>query len=190
MKMQIINLVAMFFIGTIGLFANITEPVITTKGEKSFVVNTSDWKSSNLNVSIRDAKGNLILGDEIQNAGMKKYNLKYLPTGAYTVAIENEIKTVTQFVTISNDGIEISDDINVTYKPVINVHEASFDLNYLAPANKTTVLVYDENGNNVSTTNLNGTSINKRFVFDSLPNGEYQIVVANNDSYYYKSFKK
>ena len=94
MKTQILILIVSAL--TLSVFAS-GNPTMMAEKSKSLVVETSLWKSDKVNIQIKEASGVTILDETVKNTkNLRKYNLKNLPEGNYTLEISNDLKITTQ----------------------------------------------------------------------------------------------
>lgn len=189
MKKNVINLIIAVLFTSVTAMAS-TTPSISTDGTKTFVVNTDAWKSQNMNIEIRDAKGTLIFEDNYKTNKNKKFNFENLPSGSYSIIMENELKSTTQKFEITSTEIILLPNEVTTYKPVINLGDDYIDLNYLSNSNTIAVNVYNNEGNIFTVEFNDKNSINQRFSTKELPKGSYTFSVASEGEVFTKRFKK
>jgi len=105
----------------------------TNERSKSLTVETSAWKAATIHIAIREAGGNVIMEETVSTRNdFRKYNLKNLAAGIYTLEISDDLKISVQSFTITNSSVEMEPQTSVTYKPVITWSENNLDINYLA----------------------------------------------------------
>jgi hypothetical protein len=179
MKNQIINTLIAVVFSAISVFATSTEPSITSNGTKSFVIDKNVWKSNSVDILIQNENGETIYTNHQELETSKRYSLENLAEGNYTVTISNEIKSVENNVTITDNALFIDFNANTTYKPVFNITENNVDVNYLTAGLDTKIYI-QENDEILYQENIkNSLSINKRFDISELPSGVYYVVVSN-----------
>ncbi len=178
MKTQIL----LFFISMLSITAiHAGNPIATTEKTKSLVIETALWKSDQISVQIKEATGVVILDETVKNSkGLRKYNLKNLPDGQYTLEVSNALKITTQDFTIESNSVQLSDVINTVYKPVIIWNESKLDINLLTLGNKALINIIDKDNNIVFAENLETPAVHKRYDLSGLADGEYTVTVAMN----------
>jgi len=174
-------------------FASINAATITTniliKGSKSFEINMSNWKTETVDIKIIDDAGVVIYSEEETTENNKRYSLKNLPSGAYTVEVSNELKTVENKLLITKEGVTMELESEVTYNPIFNISDSQIDINYLNEGKNVTMIISNKLGV-VYETKLEGNSINKRFNIADLPSDEYTIYLSNAQGSFSKVFTK
>jgi len=178
MKTQI--LILLISVSSLSAFAT-GNPTVSSEKTKSLVVETSLWKSEKINIQIKEASGVVILDEKVKNTkNLRKYNLKNLPDGNYTLEVSNELKITTQEFTIGSNEVILSNDINTVYKPVIIWRDNSFDVNLMTLGNKAFINIQDKDNNIVFAENLETPAVHKRYDISALAAGEYTVTVAMN----------
>lgn len=183
------NIITAIFL-VVGLAANAAvEPIITGSSSKTFTVDLADWAAYDVAVVITDAKGEVLINDEIKDAPGKIYNLKSLANGTYNVAVSNSLRTINSSVAISGSNVSVIAS-STTYKPIVTIKDGYFDVNALAQGRTVTVSVLDAEGEVFSTSYRNTAAISKRFVTTDLPAGEYTVVVRKGNDTITKTISK
>jgi len=174
----------------VGINANAAvEPIITGSESKTFTVDLADWAAYDVNVTITDESGAILINDRINDQPGKIYNLKELTNGTYNVAVSNELRTINSSVAISGNNVSVIAS-STTYKPVVTVKEGYFDVNALAQGRTVTVTVLDSEGEVFTTSYRNVAAISKRFVTKDLPAGEYTVIVSKGNTAVRKTISK
>lgn len=178
MKTQILILI--FSALTFSVFAS-GNPTEIAEKSKSLVVETSLWKSDKVNIQIKEASGVSILDETVKNTkSLRKYNLKNLPEGNYTLEISNELKITTQEFSINSSNVILSKEIKTVYKPVIIWNNDGFDVNLMTLGNTAFINIQDRDNNIVFAEKLETPAVHKRYDISSLASGEYTVTVAMN----------
>jgi len=188
MKNLIFNTLIAVLFSTISLTAS--TPAIIIDGSKSFVVDANNWKSSTVDVRIKNENGITFFTDQQVLTTSKRYSLENLDAGNYTVTISNDIKIVENKITISNDGLILDFQANTIFKPVFNINDDIIDINYLTEGLDTKIYFQDNENTIFRTKLVNATSVNKRFNISNLPSGDYSITVSNKNGSFFKTFSK
>jgi len=178
MKTQILILMVSAF--SLTAFAN-GNPAMNAEKSKSLLVETSLWKSDKINIQIKEASGVVILDETVKNTkNLRKYNLKNLPEGTYSLEISNELKITTQEFTIYDNGVLLSSDVKTVYKPVVIWNNEGFDVNLMTLGNTAFINIQDKDNNIVFAEKLVTPAVHKRYDISSLASGEYTVTVAMN----------
>lgn len=166
-------------------------PVIWIGGEKILEVTTSEWKSELINIQIKEESGAIVLEENIYNhKESRKYNLKNLPDGEYTVEVANKYKISTLSFSISGNDLVISTDSITAYKPIFIINHESIDLNLMTLGNKVVITIVNERNEVVFSEKLTTPSVNKRYDLRNLSKGQYSIVVFSNGRSYQQTLVK
>ena len=178
MKTQILILIVSVF--SLSVFAS-GNSTIDAEKSKSLVVETSLWKSDKVNIQIKEASGVVILDETVKNTkNLRRYNLKNLPEGVYTLELSNDLKITTQEFTINAKSVVLSTEIKTVYKPVIIWNEAGFDVNLMTLGNTAFINIQDKDNNIVFAEKLVTPAVHKRYDISALTSGEYTVTVAMN----------
>jgi hypothetical protein len=188
MKTQILILV--FSVFSLAAFAT-GNPSARAEKSKSLIVETAHWKSEKLNVQIKEASGVVILDETLKNnKNIRKYNLKNLPEGKYTIEVSNDQKIMTQEFAIESNELVLSQEIRTEYKPMVIVNKNIVDVNLLTLGNKAFINLVDRDNNIVFAENLETPAVHKRYDLSSLASGDYTLSVAMNGRSYTTNFSK
>lgn len=173
-------------------YANIN-PTINLQEAKVLVVDLNDWAKADLKISIKDENNEVLLDDQL-NAGQltsRKYNLKNLPIGNYTLIIAGSQKVAVHSIDVSNNSVVINNqDVEVYFRPTLTVKEGAVELNHLALGKKVQVSISDQRGVFFVKEYKDMGSVNKRFDTSTLPKGSYVVSVSTKNQYVSKSFDK
>ncbi|MBC7885347.1 MAG: hypothetical protein H7X99_07720 [Saprospiraceae bacterium] len=187
MKTQI--LILLLSASSIVSFAS--NPDILTEKAKMLTLITSAWKSEKVNVQIKDFTGSVILDETVKNGNkVRRYNLKNLPNGNYTLEMSNELKITVQEFEILGSQVILSNTLETEYKPVINLFENHIDLNLMTLGKEASLKILDETNNVLLTEKLAGPVVSKRYDFSKLSSGDYAVIVEINGRSYTKSVVK
>jgi len=176
-------------LSTTGLFANLN-PGLITSDAKSLIVNARDWKSSSINISIRDAKNTAVFEETLTGKELKKYNLKNFPSGTYELEITDDQKTTTQEFVISSKEISFTKNTRTIYRPYMKFTENGLDFNLLTLNHSALISIYNENDDLVFQSNMPKGAISKRFSMKELPSGQYYVNVNIAEKTFSDSFRK
>ena len=160
-------------------------PTVVKSSDKSLSVYYDDWNQTDLTIKLKDISGYVLMTDKVKDQKVtgKKYNLKNLPQGEYVLEISNEQKTMLQMLTLTEDAVEIIEDLaEVYYSPNINVNNGKLDLNLLSLNKDVSVNIFNAEGEVIFSTDLGSKlSVTERFDLSSFDKGKYGITVMQND---------
>jgi hypothetical protein len=163
----------------------------TNERSKSLTVETSAWKADMVHIAIRETGGSVIMEETVSTRNdFRKYNLKNLPAGLYTLEISDDLKISAQSFKITNNSVEMEPETSVTYKPVITWSENNLDINFLACGKRTFVQVSDNAGKVVYAETVKVPAIHRRYNTSDLAAGSYTVTVYNSDISVSKEFRK
>lgn len=188
MKKRIINIVAAIVLASMNTFA-FNPPSIIIEGTNAIIVDANNWKAKSLTVEITNEDGKMVFDNVIAMDNPKKFNFENLENGFYTVTLSNDYKTTIQEFAISDDGVQLIDDLETVYKPIIDVEEEYIDVNFMAQGKNTTISVFDSNNSVFETKIKNEPAISKRINIKDLPKGKYTIYVTSDNKSTWKRFK-
>ena len=179
MKKVILNLVALLVSVNIAL-ASSPKGIISI-AESAVVVDFSDWKTEAVTVSIFDESGYVVFKDEVSTSiNAKKYSLKRLPEGKYTIATSDAYRILEQHISFTNNQVKMIGEESITYKPIIAYNDLGWNVNFYTQGLPATVKIFDVTGTEVYSQAFNIPVINKRFNIASLANGQYTIAVQSS----------
>lgn len=183
------NLMVALLFTAASTFASNT-PSISTDGSKAFIVDTKLWNSEYISVTIKNEEGILIWEDKYSTQNDKKFNFENLPSGLYTITLDNELKTSIQEFRITEEKIILDANAITVFKPWVKVSDQHIDLNFLSNNKKTKVTIYDNNDNIFDVVLTGQNAIHKRFDISELAAGEYTFNVSSNGNTYITTFEK
>jgi len=166
---------AAILFSSVASFAN-TNPTLSLDEGKVLVVNLNDWVNSNVEISIKDLNGAILHNDSFQNKSTvgRKYNLKNLPYGQYTLVIESADKKAIHKLEVTNNTVEMQPlSSKMIFKPHVTINENSISLNLLALGEDMFISISDQNEPFFSVAYKNMSTVNKRFDTSELPAGRY-----------------
>jgi hypothetical protein len=82
-------------------------PTLKVIEDKTFVLNTNDWKNSELNVSFYNMEGEEIYSENIQPSKLfqRKFNLQVLRKGTYQMIVSGDSGKITYEIKITDRKI-------------------------------------------------------------------------------------
>ncbi|MBK9733837.1 MAG: hypothetical protein IPO92_02235 [Saprospiraceae bacterium] len=188
MKTQILIFLVSLF--TVGGFAA-SNPAILTDKAKMLLIQTGQWNSEKVNVQIKDESGTLVLDETVKNAkSARRYNLKNLPNGMYTLEMSNELKITVQNFKIDGSEVLVSNEVKTSFKPVINWNNKNLDVNLLTLGKQASLNIYDDSNNIIFSEILDDNVVNKRYNISKLSSGDYTVNMIVDGRSYYKTITK
>lgn len=174
---------------------NVSKFSVKESDKNSFSLQLLNVKNPKIQVSFKDSKGYTLYNETVLQPSLnkKKFNIKDLPSGIYTliVAYDNIIKI--QPIVKGNKAIEIkAEDAQTIYEPVFRQHSDYLDINMLCLKKmKYSLSIMDSEGHVIysGATDPN-KSLQKRFNLSSLASGRYTFSVEVNEDGIYKEFNK
>lgn len=183
MKKLLVILIAAISFNGLAIAAG--SPSLVKSTDKSFAVYFDDWNEADLTVQIKDNQGFILMTDKVKDEHVtgKKYNLKNLPQGDYTLEIGNGQKVMTQAISLTDTTVAFDEDKSkVYYNPTIVINEDKMDFNLLSLGKDVSVDITDASGESIYNT-VFGTpqAVNERFDLSQLQKGEYTISVVQDE---------
>ena len=165
---------------TIGsLFAVDANPVNTNIVEKVITVNFDQATNAPVDVILKDMEGHILIEEALnsQDAQRRKYNLKNLPSGKYTLEVYEDFKVTKQTVRIDGKTAILTDEI-ITFKPVCSQTDNHWSINLLLLEKDADIEIYDAQSNLVYTKEYKGQNkITKSFDLTQLKPGTYNAII-------------
>ncbi len=190
MKHLLLNLILV--ISTLNVNASIIDPKLTPSDAQSFNLYFGDWNADQVKVQIFTETSVEIMSEmiDLNDIKARKYNLKNLPLGSYTVVVSSDLRSIEHPLTLNRNSVAIDySKIEKSFKPVFNISDNYVDINFLNLESNTIVKIRDNNGNELITKSYNPRkAITQRFDITELPAGKYFISVNTADNYYSKPF--
>jgi hypothetical protein len=188
MKTQFIIL--LFSVLTLNVFAT-GVPSIAFANNKAIIIKSNDWKSKTVDVEIKEATGTVILSETLNiRKSDRKYNLKNLPDGQYTIEIADDLKILKQQFFINKSEVVMSEEVETTYKPFIIHNGNNLDVNLMTLGNPAFINIIDNNNNIVYADKQDTSAVHKRYDISSLTEGTYTITVGVKGKSFSKDFTK
>jgi hypothetical protein len=191
-KLLKIAAVVTTFLFTTNTYATIY-PIVNSSEAKKLVVNLNDWAASDINVIIRDLRGEIIYNDDFAKGAITKrsYDLAYLPNGTYALEIAgSNKKSITQVVVADKNLTVNTASTKIVYKPAITVDGNRIALNHLSLGEDITIKLSDSKGTFFTKTFEGKDTINASFDISDLPNGAYIFSLSSDNQYESVEFKK
>jgi hypothetical protein len=163
-------------------------PVHISAISKWLIVDKSNWKASKIEVSIKKEDGTVLIQEDIRAS--KKYNLKNVPAGIYTLELEDDQQIRIQSLQVSDD-IMYSTSITTIYKPHLIIDANNIDMNLMTQGEPATVTITNTESKTIFSEKIvNEVSATRRYNLKDLAAGDYTIRVSIAGQSFAKSFTK
>jgi Domain of unknown function (DUF3244) len=149
---------------------------------KVLTVRIKDTEISDATVTIMNTEGVVVFNEKVEGtqANLRKYNLKQLEVGNYTLTVKRKRSTLVQPFAVAIDKIEVLSAMAETrFTPVVvlkdnflNVSASSFNKPGIG------VSIADNYGTKVFESTYEGVTLQKRFDLSKLQNGAYVVEVT------------
>jgi len=189
--MRILTIVIALLISTVSWATSVIEP-FTVVNEKTITVNFEDSQSEDIMVSIVDDYGYELHNDKIKAHSLKarKYDLKHLPYGKYTVKIESERRIIYDSFELDKNESSLIEQ-KIIYKPIITFTDNKCYLNLMSQDQEVNLSIFDTNYETLYSEDITKQpTIRKIFDLKELPNGSYTFSVKFRDHSFYKTIAK
>lgn len=163
-------------------------PLVSAYAGTAMTLNFKTWKASYVEIAIIDQNGSMVFSEKTSSKSNKVYDLYQLPDGIYKVDVQDDIKKVSQVITMNNGSIALADYVNVVYKPMITFTDNIAKLNFLTLGQDATIsLINDATGEVIwSEDVINKATINKAYNFKNVAFGKYTFMInTTTDSFYH-----
>jgi hypothetical protein len=155
---------------------------IVPSGSKSFEIHLEDLSKSTVQIRLADRRGEVLISEDVksQETFARRYNLKLLPDGEYTLSVDDGMSTTLQPVLITDACVVIpSDREQKLFKPSVQVQDETGKIDFtLLCLNESlvTIRITDHTGNTsyVDSSNEQG-SVQRRFDISALAPGKYTV---------------
>ncbi len=193
-KLIILSLVLSFT--SLSIFATDNSTFsIEVVDENTFAIDLANIKQAEIKIRIKDPFGTIIYDEKLMDSSLhqKKYDLKKLPLGNYTLLVAYDDVFKIQSINKNLEKIEIdSEDLQTIYQPVFRQHAIYIDLHMLCLTDLSIYLKIKDNEGNIIYTEINQPSgpLEKRFNFSRLEAGKYSFSVEIEDALFYNEFNE
>ncbi len=188
-RKTLMTLIAVLVIG-FNIHAMDKVSFVLDKQGKAFSLYLHNQVKKAIAIRIEDEAGVILWEENLQVTGdvAKKYNLTHLPDGRYYALVSDEIRTITQPLTIRKSRATIiGTERIVNFKPMVFQHEDKLDINWLTAGEEVSLKLFDQNGNVVMKQIFNeGTTLHKRLSLEQLPAGNYTLKLQTPKANYYR----
>lgn len=186
-------LVMAILMATITLAKNIDPSIKIKLIESKLIQLTMDETIKNVEVSVKDSKGEIVYTKKSENFNIsKKYDLNNLPSGSYFMEIESSTKIKIIPFNVLSKSIELNEEKeNVYYKPIVRKEGANVFISKLALNNEDLeIILYDVDSAVLFTEKLEGNAILERKLnLMNLKSGNYNLILRSGSKTFYEAIK-
>lgn len=189
---QILVLFSFLMLSAVNTFASESPYLVNVDIEtKIMVVDLSQTTGKDVSVSIVDLNGNTIFSESLNNkAKSRRYNLSKLPTGTYTVIVEDLNKVSYQKVYVSKKSLLADDNIEEITMPTMINNGNKWSVSGLNTKYNGRIIIFDEDGNEIFTENISKAMTSRSFNVEKLNAGLYSVHYVVNGKTFAQSLKK
>jgi hypothetical protein len=190
MKMNRKLLLTFLLLSLVTVAGFCTNPAVKIKplGNKSFALYITDLGNEKHSIVIKDSEGIILVSQKTrkQDAFAKRFNLNNLVDGAYYLEINDNQKTLTYPINLSDNKLAVLESAQVKYKPVVKQTGKSMDLMVFSPDKSSYELtIYNENYEIVHDELMSEqTNYQKKIDFSVAAPGSYSVVLNSQGHRY------
>ena len=187
---MILNTVLFSMFSLITLASNISELTVKISDPNTIALNVSNVIDAEIHVTLKDAFGETLHDETLaqNNINSRKYNLRQLPTGNYTLLVSYDDVIKIQSIKKENSHIETISMQTIT-SPKFIQHKEYVDMYITCSTDlDLSIEMRDEADNTIFSDNGNLGTVQKRFNLSQLENGEYKFFVRVSGNTVYKEF--
>ena len=149
---------------------------------KKIVLNLENMSADKVTCEFIAEDGEIIFTDVVETANKtaKQYDLSQLPSGDYTIEVNDLMKIERLNLSISNKNVTLEENVSdITFKPTVWLNEDNtVDFNLLMLGKSATLAIYAPNGEVLKTDRFRKANVaSKRYNLNNLEAGEYRVVV-------------
>ena len=162
-------------------------PTLSIAKDKSFVLNANDWKMDELTVSFLSSDGEEIYSEIFQPSDKKirKYNLRELPAGTYTVVVANYSKSISYDLVYAGDLVTEVSEGEIYYTPQVFSDDQKIDINLLSLNKKVKIYLSDASGHGLHSEVIkHAPVVTRRINISRLNKGMYNLSINVDDKWY------
>ena len=196
LKFKTMKKTSVLFIILLGLVFNLSAshyPEVVTSSDKSISVYFEDWNNDGLTVRIKNNHGRNLFVDKIKDNNItgKRYNLKNLIDGKYTLTISNKSNSMEMPFIIENEAVSVTKkERNTFYNPSVTLNDRILEFHMLALNKKIDISILDSKGKTVFKEKVaNEGDISKVYDLSKFESGRYTLITAQDDHLSKDTFK-
>lgn len=192
---SLLTVVAVCFVSMVALAKDPSQLFVQNVKKEVIAIRLNDASQSNVHVSLKDAQGSTIFEETVatQNITRRKYDLKHLPDGKYTLHFEYDDVIKVQQLVKHFDTVEVELNQSQTVcRPNFNIYSNYVDLSMMCTDDqKISIEIRDRDGNTIfdAEEQMDGT-IQKRFNLSQLEEGAYHIYVVVDGEIFNEEFSQ
>lgn len=185
------SLIVTALCATLTGYASSVEPIVRVEESetKSFTLILNNNGFQHVQIFIKDMTGEVLHSENLdsQPGYFKKYNLKQLPQGTYSLEIEDDhmVKIIPFEVCKSVVTFDKNEESKV-FKPYIRQRGQLLDVMFYGNNNNPAkVLIFDESGNLLQRDKFKrGDGVEKIYDFSQVPAGKYTVNLNSGDRFF------
>lgn len=190
MKPIYVFLVALFTSLNVFAVNNSFTYLVNADKDKVMVINLNKAIGSKVEVSILNKEGDIVFNEKFKaKSKLRKYNLRKLNVGTYTVIVEDNNKVAYQKIHLSKNSLLVDNGIDEIYKPVIKTEGNLWTVSGLANQ-PVSIVIEDAYGNLLTSANIASSDVQKKFNVKNLIAGEYKLIYKIADREFINSIVK
>jgi len=158
---------------------------------KTLTVSFEGWNTEFVEVRFFDNAGTQLFVEKMnaKDVAAKRYNFKELSTGTYKLEISDNVKTAERKIKFDENGILMTEENNVIYKPFFVKKDDKVLINQLILGNAAKLQIRDEANNVLHEEYVVGkNTLAKTFNVAKLPAGHYSFVIQTQGKSFQKTF--
>lgn len=159
--------------------------------DNTIILSFEGWNTEFVELRFFDKSGTQLFLEKLNTKDIeaKRYNLKELTPGTYMVEISDNVKIAERKIMFHENGILMSEEDNVVFKPFFAKRDDKVLINQLILGNAAKLQIRDE-ANNVLHEEfvLGENTIAKTFDVKQLPTGYYSFVIQTQGKLFQKTF--
>ena len=170
--------------------------IVPVQNQKVLLLTVETSGNGNIEMKIKNSSGQIIYSDQHQSLSsfVKKIHLNDIPNGDYTFELEDELFiNITPF-TLNYSSLSV-DKANSfqSFKPMIvwNNNSKKLDIQWQLKEKGTVKVFIKDNESNIYHRGkiINQLVVARRYSLTNVKEGQYQVIVTNNDRSYTKMFE-
>ncbi|MCB0630364.1 MAG: hypothetical protein R2824_18385 [Saprospiraceae bacterium] len=175
-------------------YANNTNPdirIATMADARKFTLELTNIDAGATTVTLYDAFGVALLQESVdKNHYGKIFNMSDLPVGDYELVITTNNRDIVQPIELTYEGVEMdTNKRSVYFAPVVLTNKTKLDVSYFrGKMTDVQISIYDQHNGLVFEEDFdNVIKVERRYNLDSLPKGDYNVVVNTDFKSYFQT---
>jgi len=187
-KGNVLLIVAAFVFNSIITMAAVDGPtsiyVSNAREAKKIILNMENMAADKVTCVFRNQAGEIFFKDEVITASnaTKQYDLSQLPSGDYTIEVNDLMKIERLNLTVKNGGVILNEKVgDITFKPTVWLNEdKSVDFNLMTLGESASLSIYGPSGDLLKSDRFRKVNVAaKRYDLSKVEAGEYRVVITH-----------